>query len=271
MTVTGILHPGAMGATVGAACRGRRMWVAADRSEATRNRAEEAGLDDAGTITALVETADVIVSVCPPGSAEAVAAEVAEAGFTGVYVDANAVSPATARRMATRFDRFVDGGIIGPPALTEGTTRLYLSGPESDPVAELFAGSVLDARIVDGRIGAASALKMAYAAWTKGSGAMLYAVRALAVAEGVSGPLREEWDLSQPGLGERSDASAAIGAPKAWRWVDEMDEIADTFASAGLPDGFHRAAAEVFDALAGFKDTDDVTIDQVIARLLDRN
>ena len=271
MTTTGFLHPGAMGATVAAACRGKALRVSADRSPATRARAERAGLVDARTIADLAEIADVIVSVCPPGSAEAVAREVADAGYRGVFVDANAVSPVTVRRIAERFDRFVDGGIIGPPAQSEGTTRLYLCGPDAPAFAGSFAGSVLEARVMDGEIGAASALKMAYAAWTKGSGAMLYAVRALAEAERVVDPLMEEWNLSQPGLAARAQASAPVGAPKAWRFVDEMEEIAATFAAAGLPDGFHRAAADVFRTLAGFKDTDDVTIDQVVARLLDED
>ena len=271
MTDTGFLHPGAMGATVAAACGGRARWVSAGRSPATRARAEEADLVDAGTIAELVGLVDVIVSVCPPGSAEAVATEVANTGFAGIYVDANAVSPTTVHRIAARFDRFVDGGIIGPPAHTAGTTRLYLSGREADTVAERFAGSALDARVIDGGIGAASALKMTYAAWTKGSGALLWAVRALAEAEQVTEPLLEEWDISQPGVAARSEASAAIAAPKAWRWVDEMREIASTFGAAGLPDGFHLAAADVFEAVAGFKDTGDVAMDQIVDRLLDQS
>jgi len=112
---------------------------------------------------------------------------------------------------------------------------------------------------------------MTYAAWTKGSGALLWAVRALAEAEQVTEPLLEEWDISQPGVAARSEASAAIAAPKAWRWVDEMREIASTFGAAGLPDGFHLAAADVFEAVAGFKDTGDVAMDQIVDRLLDQS
>jgi Domain of unknown function (DUF1932) len=89
-------------------------------------------------------------------------------------------------------------------------------------------------------------VKMAYASWTKGSAALLLAARALARAEGVEEALLAEWGISQPGLAERSAGSARAAAAKGWRWVAEMEEIAETMAAAGLPDGFHHAAAEVY-------------------------
>ena len=265
--VTAVLHPGAMGATVAAACGGLVLWASRSRSAATRARAAEAGLTEAADLGEIAERADTVISVCPPHAAEAVAEEVAAAGFDGRYVDANAVSPATARRMAARFERFVDGGIIGPPAVAAGTTRLYLSGPGAAEVAALFKGSVLDARPVPGGPGTASALKMAYAAWTKGTSALLLAVAALARANGVDGPLAEEWEMSQPGLVDRLADAADSMAPKAWRWSGEMAEIADTFAAAGLPDGFHRAAAAVYRRLEGFKDVSGLEVADALAAL----
>jgi hypothetical protein len=113
-------------------------------------------------------------------------------------------------------------------------------------VADLFAGTWVDARVLDAQIGTASALKMAYAAWTKGSAAMLLAISELARAERVETALRAEWADSQPGLQERLAAAERSAATKGWRWIGEMHEIADTFAADGLPEGFHRAAAEVF-------------------------
>jgi hypothetical protein len=121
-----------------------------------------------------------------------------------------------------------------------------LCGPGADTVAALFAGTAVDARVIAGEIGAASALKMAYAAWTKGTAAMLLAIRALAEAEGVTDELEAEWRDSQPGLPERARGAAASADAKGWRWIAEMEEIAATFAAADLPDGFHRAAADVF-------------------------
>jgi 3-hydroxyisobutyrate dehydrogenase-like beta-hydroxyacid dehydrogenase len=145
---------------------------------------------------------------------------------------------------------YVDGGIIGPPPENTGRTRLYLCGERAAEVRALFARSALDARIAEGAHGepyAASAVKMAYAAWTKGTGALLLACRALARAEGVERTLLEEWGLSQPALRAQSERSADAAAAKGWRWVAEMEEIAASMAAAGLPPGFHQAAAEIFD------------------------
>jgi hypothetical protein len=141
---------------------------------------------------------------------------------------------------------YTDGGIIGPPPLGPGTTRLYLSGPHAHTIAGLFDGTCLDARIVAASPCAASSLKMAYAAWTKGSAALLLAARALADRAGVADALLAEWQLSQPDLEGRSIQAAQSAVRKGWRWVAEMEEIADTMTAAGLPGGFHRAAAEIY-------------------------
>ena len=110
----------------------------------------------------------------------------------------NAVSPATARRLADiAGDGFVDGGIIGPPAIRPGATRLYVSGGLASRVASWFEGSLVDARVVEC---SASALKMCYAAYTKGSSALILAIRALAASHGAEDALLSEWDISQSGL-----------------------------------------------------------------------
>lgn len=256
----GLLHPGEMGAAVGAAARAggaRVLWTPEGRGPDTGRRAEAAGLEAVPSLAALVGAAQVILSVCPPHAALEVAGAVAALGFAGLYVDANAVAPATARQVAATVEKagatFVDGGIIGPPPTRRSTTRLYLSGPAAGRVAALFAGGALEAVVVDGPAGAASALKVAYAAWTKGSAALLMAVRALARAEGVDASLVREWELSQPELPGRSEAAVRSNAAKAWRFVGEMEEIAAAFAGAGLPEGFHRAAAEAYRRLSGWK------------------
>jgi hypothetical protein len=201
--------------------------------------------------------------VCPPHAAREVAGSVA--GFGGIFVDANAVSPETAREVAGIVGgagAFVDAGIIGLPPEpgspgrergspgrergSPGGTRLYVSGDRAAEVRPLFTGTAVDARIVEGGIGAASAVKMAYASWTKGTAALLLAARALARAEGVEDALVAEWALSQPGLAGRTVAAARSAAAKGWRWDAEMTEIAASMAAAGLPDGFHLAAAEIF-------------------------
>jgi 3-hydroxyisobutyrate dehydrogenase-like beta-hydroxyacid dehydrogenase len=249
--VIGLLHPGEMGAAVGRCLTGaghQVLWAAEGRSPATAQRATAAGLTDAGTVADLARRAEVIVSVCPPHAALDTAWAVH--GFGGLYADANAISPGTAAEIARLITdsggRYVDGGIIGPPPVTPGSTRLYLSGADAPEVAGLLAGSALDARVVPGAVTAASAVKMAYAGWSKGTAALLLSVRALAREQGVEDTLLEEWALSQPELAGRSGKAARSAAVKGWRWVAEMEEIAASMASAGLPDGFHQAAAEIF-------------------------
>lgn len=268
--IAGFLHPGAMGVTIASACGGERLWAADGRSAATAARAAEADLTDAGTLAELTTRSDVVVSICPPDAALAQATKVAGLGFRGTYVDANAVAPATSRTIADLFDNYVDAGIIGPPAVAEGTTRLYLSGPCASEVAKLWAGSILEVRVLSGAPGAASAVKMCFAAWTKGTSALLLAIRALAEAEGVTDDIVGEWSTSMPHLLGQAEAVAAGVAPKAWRFVGEMEEIAATFADAGLPDGFHLGAADIYERLAGFKDHESPTLTDAVDAILKR-
>jgi 3-hydroxyisobutyrate dehydrogenase-like beta-hydroxyacid dehydrogenase len=256
MATVGLLHPGEMGAAVGGCLvtAGHTvLWDPAGRSRATTGRALAAELTGT-SLDSVVSRSSVIFSVCPPHAALDVARQVAATGFGGVYVDANAISVATAALVASAVTAagavYVDGGIIGPPPENTGRTRLYLCGERAAEVRALFTRSALEARIAEGAHGepyAASAVKMAYAAWTKGTGALLLACRALARAEGVERTLLEEWSLSQPALRAQSERSADAAAAKGWRWVAEMEEIAASMAAAGLPPEFHQAAAEIFD------------------------
>lgn len=256
-----LLHPGNMGVTIGAAAAtsgARVIWVSENRSEASRRRANEAALIEVENLTDAVAQSDLILSVCPPHAALEVAQSVAARHFRGIYVDANAVSRATAETIGETVTKggasFVDGGIIGSPVKRAGTTRLYLSGPRAAGVASLFAASMLDARAIGDAPGAASALKIAYAAWTKCTDALVLAIRALAAREGVDQALLQEWAISQPDLERRSIQAAGVAVPKAWRYVGEMKEIAATLAAAGLPSGFHTAAADLYERLTPFKD-----------------
>ena len=245
----GLLHPGEMGAAVGKCLAGaghRVLWVPEGRGAETRERAGAAGLTGV-TWGEIVTRSEVIVSVCPPHAARDVARQVA--GFGGLYLDANAISPATAGEVAAIVTAggasYADGGIIGPPPVAPGSTRLYVSGPRAAEVAALFGGTAVDARVVPSP-GSASAVKMAYASWTKGSAALLLAARALARAEGVEPVLLEEWGISQPGLEKHWDGADGSAAAKGWRWAGEMEEIAAAMAAAGLPEGFHQAAADIY-------------------------
>jgi hypothetical protein len=239
--IVGLAHPGEMGAALGDALVSAGhdvLWASAGRSDATRGRA--AAFRDVGTLGALGAESDVVLSVCPPHAALDVAGAVSR--FAGVFVDANAISPARAREVAALHPRFVDGGIVGPPPRARGTTRLYLSGEGAARVAALFDGSIVEARLVPD----ASALKMTYAAWSKGSAALVLAIRDVARATGVWEELQAEWRLSASELFARLESAERSAQAKGWRWIGEMEEIADTFAASGAPDGFHRAAAEVY-------------------------
>jgi 3-hydroxyisobutyrate dehydrogenase-like beta-hydroxyacid dehydrogenase len=270
----GLLHPGDMGASVGAAARSNKhtvFWASTGRSASTWDRARRAQLEDIGTVSDLVKASEIVLSVCPPHAAEEVAREVAQLGFAGVYVDCNAISPDRTRTIQRIVEdagaHYVDGGIIGGPAWTrEAGTHLYLSGPRAEEVAACFAGSPLETPVISERIGAASALKMGYAAYTKGTTALLTAILGVVEREGVRAELARQWgDTFTRQTVKRVCANTA----KAWRFVGEMHEIAATFRGAGLPGGFHQAAAEVYERLAAFKEqTEPPTIESVLEALL---
>jgi len=268
VTTVGVLHPGAMGEGLGRALRdggARVVWASDGRSAATMSRAERAGFEDVGTLTGLVGS-DVVVSICPPECALDVAQSVAALRFGGVYVDANAIAPATAAAIDAVVRRsgatFIDGGVIGGP----DAPRLFLSGDAAGEVAPLF-GTPVTAVVLGDRPYAASSLKMVYAGWTKGTSALLFTLAAAAEALGVADALSEEWARSQPALGPRLQ-HAGPQAAKAWRWSGEMREIAATLAEVGLPTEFHEGAAEVFSRLSALKDDPSSTVDDILELLL---
>lgn len=271
----GLLHPGQMGVSVGAALLQNQhqvLWLTAERSAATSKRAQQAGFTSVASLLELVERSDALISVCPPAAAAEVAEQVAGLGFSGVYVDANAVAPQTATALGAAFaERYVDGGIIGPPALQPGTTRLYLAGPRAGEVAGWFAQGALQAIAMQAPVGAASALKMGYAGYTKGLSALLLATQALAQQYDVADWLESEWQQSLPGTTDRLDRAALNSAPKAWRFAGEMREIAATYAAAELPSGFHLGAAELYERLVSLKDQSNLSTAQVVATLLEKS
>jgi 3-hydroxyisobutyrate dehydrogenase-like beta-hydroxyacid dehydrogenase len=236
-----------MGAAFGAALRTRGhdvLWVSQGRSAETAERARAADLEAVATVAELAAGVELVLSICPPHAALDVARELS--GFDGIYVDANAIAPATALEIENLSGRFVDASIIGSPPLQGPTATLYLSGDDAAAVARLFTGTNVQATVISDQVGAASALKMVYAAWTKGSAALLLAVQQAATAAGVDAELLAEWQHSQPQLPDRLMQAQRSAMEKGWRWVGEMEEIAEFFASVGEPEGFHRAAAEIY-------------------------
>ncbi|MCW0216669.1 MAG: DUF1932 domain-containing protein [Pseudonocardia sp.] len=253
--VIGILHPGAMGASIGSALKGRAgavIWADAGRSQATAKRAELADLVAVPDLASLARRSDVIVSICPPHAARDVAEQIA-AAVDGreqrpLVVEANAVSPDTVAGIGALLgpEHVVDGAVIGPPAWEKGRTVLWLAGRHADVIAELFAGTPFDARVLGSELGTASALKACFALQSKALPAIWLALDEAARSFGVDAELRGE--LARTGV----DYPAALGAvtavagTKGWRWVGEMEQAADAFAAIGLPDGFSRAAAEMY-------------------------
>ncbi len=258
--VLAVLHPGAMGAAVAACLVGRGHevgWLRTGRSAATLQRAAQAGLTPFDDLAELLARSDIVLSICPPHGALEVARELA--GFRGIVVDANAISPEASVLIGSAVTgggaRYVDGGIIGPPPSTAGTTRLYLAGDDGE-VANVFAGSALDTVSLTGAPPAASALKMTYAAWTKTTAALLVSIRRTAAAYGVDDDLVNEWLISQPHLAGAWLHARQQTHEKGWRWSYELAEVGRTFAAVGQPDGFGAAASEVF-AESGNEDPPD--------------
>lgn len=276
MTKIGILHPGEMGISVAASAihSGHEVyWASQQRSDKTRQRAEKYNLRDVGSLSKLCQTCEVIFSVCPPHAAEDVARSVIEQGFKGYYLDANAISPQRTKKIGAMLEsngiRFIDGGIIGGPAWKPKETWLFLSGKDVKIVADCFSSGPLETKIIGDEIGKASALKMCYAAYSKGTTALLAAVIATADSLGVREELYQQWGKDDPGFVKQAEGRTTRVTAKAWRFEGEMHEIASTFEEAGLPNGFHKAAAEVYHHMGGFKDSPEPpTLEVILAELL---
>lgn len=255
-----ILMPGDMGHGVGRALRehGHRVITClAGRSERTRGLAESAGLEDTGDLETLVREADVILSILPPGDAlaqaESVSAAMQAADATAVYVDCNAISPDLARKVGDAIAKagapYIDAGIIGLAPGKPGKTRFYVSGPDTSAM-EALDGKGFEVHVLGSEIGKASAMKMCYAALTKGKWTLYAALLMAAEQLGLSEALRAEFADSQPNdLKAMQERIPRIPADSG-RWVSEMENIAETFASVGVPSGFHEGAAQVFEILS---------------------
>ena len=235
-----IVGAGEMGAAVGRRLReagARVVTTLAGRSAASIARVRDAGLDVAIDDDSLARGASFILSIVPPG----VAIEVAErlrgplgrADGPPVYVECNAISPATCRRIRDLLDgtTFIDAGIIGGPPVA-GTQdpakgpRFYASGRDAHLLTRLAAFG-LDIALLDGPVGAASGLKLSYAGLTKGFTALCATMLAAAEREGLADALRAELARSQPNFLAWMNRAVPAMHPKAYRWVAEMRQIAE--------------------------------------------
>ncbi|KAB1983413.1 DUF1932 domain-containing protein [Streptomyces triticiradicis] len=263
MTTLGILHPGSMGATVAAQARRsgtKVLWCPAGRSASSKERAERYGLTPVHALSELVEQADIILSLCPPAAAQDVARKVAACSYAGIYVDGNAVSPATMANISAIVQRSgattVDGSVIGSPPSDSKSPRLYLSGPADAlrPVAQLFEGSAVQAHLLSGGIGQASALKLSYSSYQKASRALAAVAYALASDHGVEAELLDIVEGRTTSYLAETAYFPKVAA-RSWRWGPEMKETAHALEEVGLPSDLADAAAAVMERWAALKDT----------------
>ncbi|MCY3759733.1 MAG: DUF1932 domain-containing protein [Gemmatimonadetes bacterium] len=271
----GISSPGEMGHAVAKVLVDRGLPVIAcleGRSERSRERAASAGIEAVPTLADVARRAGIFLSILPPAHAREMARQVAATGETITYVDCNAVSPATAAAIGATAEAagltFIDAGIVGPPPLKEGTTRFYASGERVEEFEELSRYG-LDVRVVGGEIGQASGLKMCYASQTKGRYAIFIESLVAAQRLGCYDLLVEELKMSQAATLADTEKSVPNIPSKAGRWIAEMEEIAATFAEAGMTDRLFHGVADMYRAIDG-ADPDalsGVELEQLIARL----
>lgn len=255
-----ILSPGIMGAAVGGALRAHGhdvLTCLAGRGEATRARAARLGLREVATLEQLAEQSDLVLSILPPESARATARAVAAAMMAAKkappFADMNAISPETTRAVAAEIARagapFIDGGIIGsPPGQHEQPPRFYVSGPEAKLFDQLD-GKGIAVRQCGAEIGRASAIKMVYAGVTKGVNTLYTAALVAAEALGVGEDVRKEFAYSHPAHYKAMQTVISRLPADSGRWIGEMEEIAATFAAAGVTPQFHNGAKWVFELL----------------------
>jgi 3-hydroxyisobutyrate dehydrogenase-like beta-hydroxyacid dehydrogenase len=275
----GFLHPGNMGISIAASAQNSghlAYWVSDRRGEDTVRRASKYTLLETESIQQLAEKCAIIISVCPPHAASEVAKQVLSTSFKGIFVDANAISPQRTKEIGVMMHDanvdFVDGGIIGGPAWDANETWLYLSGRKASLVADCFANGPLETEIIGEEIGKASALKMVFAAYSKGHTALLSAIVAASENLGVRKELENQWTRYDESMVESTHNRMQRVTAKAWRFAGEMEEIAETLASVDIPDGFHRASYEVYKRLEDLKDSDPLpSIEEVLVKLARKN
>lgn len=256
----GITSPGDMGQGVAMCIKamGFNVCMASDgRSARTRSLGEKAGLTDLHSLQNLVKECDMILSVLDPGAALANARDIAAAckatGRKIVFVDCNAVAPQTMSEITAIMNAVgctvIDAGIIGPPPRNGAKQRFYVSGPNADIMNRINSPQI-QVRIAGEKIGDASAVKMCYAALTKGSIALGTELLVAAEKLGVGKTLEAEFKASQAELYESVLSRSANMPFKAYRWVPEMNEIAKTFEGVGMTPRMFQGASDLYAQVA---------------------
>jgi L-threonate 2-dehydrogenase len=254
-----IVAPGNMGAGIGRRLSENEVTVLtsiAGRSEESVKRAREAGMQ-AAEDRALAE-ADFLMSIVPPGEALALAQRLAPvlaaANKKPIYVECNAVSPATMLKIADVVAAtgcpFVGAGIIGPPPKPgSSNTKIYASGPAAKDLASLNDYGLI-VRVLEGPLTAASALKMSYAGITKGFTALGATMMLAAARGGSAAALKAELSESRPDLMGYLSSQVPAMYSKAYRWVAELDEIASFIGDDHPEHDMLEAAARLYERIA---------------------
>ena len=250
-----ILSPGDMGSNVGRALRENGLEVITcltDRSQRTRELAESAGIVDVPDFAQMIDRADIVLSVLVPERAVDVARQVAtvieQSGKPLPFADCNPVAPAVAIEMAKIIDgaggKYIDGGIIGSPPGRGAPPRFYASGPHESTLGQLD-GRGISVPLMGGEVGRASAIKMCYASLSKGTAALNASALISAMNLGIYDEFINEMESSQQGVLKNMQGVKGLGA-KAFRWIDEMEQISATFGAAGATPHMHKGAADIF-------------------------
>lgn len=272
----GILHPGEMGAAVAAQARrkgARVLWCPSGRSQATRDRARRAGLEPVDDLGQLLETAEIVLSICPPSAAQQVATQAASLNYRGLYVEANATSPERFRRIAERLTeggaQVLDAAIFGPrPRGSATAAAMYLAGRAIDieTVAMAFAGTAVEPVALGEHVGAASALQMAFTSYQRTSRVLAAVAHAIAARHGVTEELMLE-ATQAPGSPLAEPAQLVSVAARAWRWTPELHEVADTLEADELPTDLALATANLLFRWHDDKDNWELPFEALLSRL----
>ena len=250
-----ILSPGDMGSNVGRALRENGLEVITcltERSARTRELSEIAGIIDVPDFAEMIDRADIVLSVLVPERAVDVARQVAgviqKSGKSLPFADCNPVAPAVAQQMADIIDtaggRYIDGGIIGGPPGRGAPPRFYASGPHETIMGQLD-GRGISVPMMGGEVGRASAIKMCYASLSKGAAALNASALISAMNLGIYDEFIAEMESSQQAVLRNMQGVNSLGA-KAFRWIDEMEQISATFGAAGATPYMHKGASDIF-------------------------
>lgn len=260
MPIVAIVAPGNMGAALGKRLGEHGVKVLTTlqgRGAASAARAAAAGME----VVAMerLMDAEFLLSILPPASALPFAEQVApllrNTPRKPVFVDCNAVGPATVERIGAVIGAtgapFVDASIIGlPPVSGRPSPHIYACGGDDAVRLAVLGAHGLDVRVLDGPVGAASALKMCYAGINKGIAAIASAMILTATKAGAAPALRQEMSESLPELLASLTRQVPDMLPKAYRWVAEMDEIAAFTSDDPATSDIYSAFSKLFDRVS---------------------